>query len=390
MGLDQTLYGSSRIGQEQIGEIIASSDLNLVNINTATQNIIGDKYFEMSNHLGNVLQVVSDRKLPVNDGNENIDCSLVDVVSYSDYYPFGVQLDGRTMENPIEVEPADTTISTDTLHVINSDFENAQIVDNGVSIYIDGWKDFSQSTISIDNNGGNERLKVISTNGAHGVQQTFSTEPGKTYTFEVDLEMESVPANEVNVLIFENDYAGSFELEVLTIDGTHTFSYTANTPAIYVQIRQAGTYYLDNITMYRTYEDTVITGGYVAGDYRYGFQGQEMDNEVKGKGNSVNYKFRMHDPRVGRFFAVDPLAPKYPFYSPYSFSGNQVVHTVELEGLEEAVLNDGSSVHTGPLDDDATIDKLEESGAWDDDKYVTEWPGREKGLEPVTIKAQKK
>src|SRR5690554_7284249 len=48
MGLDQTQYGSSRIGQEQRGEIIASSDLNLVNINTATQNIIGDKYFEMS------------------------------------------------------------------------------------------------------------------------------------------------------------------------------------------------------------------------------------------------------------------------------------------------------------------------------------------------------
>ena len=95
MGLDQTLYGSSRIGQELRGEIIASSDLNLVNINTATQNIIGDKYFEMSNHLGNVLEVVSDRKLPVNDGNGNIDYFLADVVSYSDYYPFGVQMPGR-------------------------------------------------------------------------------------------------------------------------------------------------------------------------------------------------------------------------------------------------------------------------------------------------------
>lgn len=81
--------------------------------------------------------------------------------------------------------------------------------------------------------------------------------------------------------------------------------------------------------------------------YRYGFQGQEMDDEIKGEGNSVNYKYRMHDPRVGRFFTVDPLAPKYPFYSPYAFSGNQVIHTVELEGLEpEAVLNEAES-HTG-------------------------------------------
>ncbi|WP_308993698.1 polymorphic toxin type 50 domain-containing protein [Mariniflexile litorale] len=70
-------------------------------------------------------------------------------------------------------------------------------------------------------------------------------------------------------------------------------------------------------------------------DYRYGFQGQEMDNEVKGEGNSLNYKFRMHDPRVGRFFATDPLTHKYPWYSPYQFAGNKVIEFNELEGLEE-------------------------------------------------------
>jgi len=75
--------------------------------------------------------------------------------------------------------------------------------------------------------------------------------------------------------------------------------------------------------------------------YRYGFQGQEKDDEVKGEGNSLNYKYRMHDPRVGRFFAVDPLTKKYPHYTPYSFSGNKVIHAVELEGLEEVELNSG-------------------------------------------------
>jgi RHS repeat-associated protein len=70
--------------------------------------------------------------------------------------------------------------------------------------------------------------------------------------------------------------------------------------------------------------------------YRYGFQGQEKDDELKGEGNSLNYTFRMHDPRVGRFFATDPLEKKYPFYSPYQFSGNRVIDMVELEGLEPA------------------------------------------------------
>ena len=67
---------------------------------------------------------------------------------------------------------------------------------------------------------------------------------------------------------------------------------------------------------------------------RYLFQGQEMDNEVKGEGNSVNFSFRMHDPRLGRFFAIDPLTKKYPHNSPYAFSENRVLDGIELEGLE--------------------------------------------------------
>ncbi len=54
----------------------------------------------------------------------------------------------------------------------------------------------------------------------------------------------------------------------------------------------------------------------------------------------------MHDPRIGRFFAVDPLAPKYPWYTPYQFSGNKVISHVELEGLEEQALTpSGGSIN---------------------------------------------
>ncbi|MDH4472375.1 MAG: RHS repeat-associated core domain-containing protein [Fluviicola sp.] len=69
-------------------------------------------------------------------------------------------------------------------------------------------------------------------------------------------------------------------------------------------------------------------------DYRYSFQGQEKDDELKGVNNSLNYEYRMHDPRIGRFFAIDPLAASYPHNSPYAFSENRVIDGVELEGLE--------------------------------------------------------
>ena len=82
--------------------------------------------------------------------------------------------------------------------------------------------------------------------------------------------------------------------------------------------------------------------------YRYGFQGQEKDDEIKGEGNSLNYTFRMHDARVGRFFAIDPLTHKYPFYSPYQFSGNKVIQFVELEGLEEGPSGSKSALNFTP------------------------------------------
>jgi RHS repeat-associated protein len=69
-------------------------------------------------------------------------------------------------------------------------------------------------------------------------------------------------------------------------------------------------------------------------DYRYGFQGQEMDNEIKGEGNSLNFTFRMYDPRLGKFLSLDPLSPQYPHNSPYAFAENRVIDGIELEGLE--------------------------------------------------------
>jgi RHS repeat-associated protein len=73
------------------------------------------------------------------------------------------------------------------------------------------------------------------------------------------------------------------------------------------------------------------------GDYRYGFQGQETDDEVTNSESHVSYKYRMHDARLGRFLSIDPLASKYPYNSPYAFSENVVISHVELEGLEKAV-----------------------------------------------------
>ncbi len=74
---------------------------------------------------------------------------------------------------------------------------------------------------------------------------------------------------------------------------------------------------------------------YSSDAYRFGFQGQEKDNEVYGsEGTSYALDYRMHDARVGRFLSIDPLAFLFPWNSPYAFSENRVLDTVELEGSE--------------------------------------------------------
>ncbi len=69
--------------------------------------------------------------------------------------------------------------------------------------------------------------------------------------------------------------------------------------------------------------------------YLFGYNGVEKDNEIAGVGNSLNFKFRMYDPRLGRFKSVDPLFKSYPWNSTYAFAENDVIRNLDLEGAEK-------------------------------------------------------
>lgn len=68
--------------------------------------------------------------------------------------------------------------------------------------------------------------------------------------------------------------------------------------------------------------------------YRYGFNGKENDNDVKGEGNQQDYGMRIYDPRLGRFLSVDPLTRSYPMLTPYQFASNRPIDGIDLDGLE--------------------------------------------------------
>ncbi|WP_153798790.1 RHS repeat domain-containing protein [Foetidibacter luteolus] len=90
---EQHLYGSSRLGIWKPG-IVAKQ--NGIGDSKTAWGRSGDKFFELSNHLGNVLATVSDKVTGVNnDSDPEADYYVADVVSANDYYPFGMLMPGR-------------------------------------------------------------------------------------------------------------------------------------------------------------------------------------------------------------------------------------------------------------------------------------------------------
>ncbi len=69
-----------------------------------------------------------------------------------------------------------------------------------------------------------------------------------------------------------------------------------------------------------------------ADGYRFGFNGQEKDDEVKGSGNSYDFGARIHDVRLGRMLSVDPLFKQFADESSYIFGGNCPVFLVDENG----------------------------------------------------------
>ncbi len=73
---DHSLYGSSRLGvRNRVGK--------------EGYRRLGDKRYELSNHLGNVLAVLSDNIYL------NADSAWVKTLNVRDYYPFGLEMEGR-------------------------------------------------------------------------------------------------------------------------------------------------------------------------------------------------------------------------------------------------------------------------------------------------------
>ncbi|SKC85116.1 RHS repeat-associated core domain-containing protein [Ohtaekwangia koreensis] len=94
------------------------------------------------------------------------------------------------------------------------------------------------------------------------------------------------------------------------------------------------------------------------------FQGQEHIDDLNLGWDS--FKWRNHQPDIGRFFNVDPLSEKYVYNSVYAFSENKVTSHRELEGLEATPFNDpafDAALIEEPADEGPSLNSLLDAGA---------------------------
>lgn len=87
-------------------------------------------------------------------------------------------------------------------------------------------------------------------------------------------------------------------------------------------------------------------------DYRYGFNGMEMDNEIKedptsgeiGIGNSYSTEFRMMDPRLGRWWSLDPIFRAD--ISMYAVMSNDPIARIDPQGDDDCYSENGDYIYT--------------------------------------------
>ncbi|PWU02589.1 MAG: hypothetical protein C5B52_05040 [Bacteroidetes bacterium] len=91
------IYGGKRIGMSL--QHVATTDTLFLGgtFGKAIRAVFTreEKIFELSNHLGNVLVTVSDRRVQISAGGTTVDSYAADIMTASDYYPFGMIMPGR-------------------------------------------------------------------------------------------------------------------------------------------------------------------------------------------------------------------------------------------------------------------------------------------------------
>ncbi|MCP9751013.1 DUF6443 domain-containing protein [Ferruginibacter sp. HRS2-29] len=368
------LYGSNRVGMYKVNVDVQSCTTVSAEVTKFTR---GNKLFELSNHLGNVLATVNDKKIPVPaSGNTAVDYYTAEMVTATDYYPFGMLMPVRqyysdtatyTVGNTsTTVLVEDTTLSQLYKHSFNDtpsthpyvtvpNVLNSSLSGSSWTNHRGIWTSYAGNTgagrtIAFDNSTADTARLTLSLNIASGKKATIKSfsffhraslsgyRRWKMYINGIEVGQDTVylsstgsGANTLrttgtrNVLNAVSDLTATITVLMKLYD--HDLAYPNG--------NAGGTFRMDDFIL----NGYVNDGGLSAengvqyanmGGYRYGFNGQEKSDEIKGEGNSYTAEFWEYDPRIGRRWNLDPK-PSFGI-SEYSAFLNSPISNADIMG----------------------------------------------------------
>jgi len=147
--------------------------------------------------------------------------------------------------------------------------------------------------------------------------------------------------------------------QTLTIDSRSNYTPDKYIASQYIEFVEE---YEDGPLMTEEYEAFIATGdnttngnpqgsGGLYNSYRYGFNGQEMDNEIQGEGNTYTAEFWEYDSRLGRRWNCDPVFRE--FISPYACFSNNPVLRIDVNGDSDTTVTEAGGGYSLTLNNEA-------------------------------------
>src|SRR5690625_4753177 len=288
------------------------------------QHLIGQKQYELTNHLGNVQVTVSD--LPYKHGNDTITRISPALKAVYDYYPFGSPMPGRTV-----MDTARKCVDMTRLDRVWKAWEMTQTEIYALSLinyHLDG-----EGEVFIDDNGAVE-VETADEHAVFYMELQDSLNNGGEMVLHVDwlkefsekgfqLYVQGLDAAGEMRVFYQKYYKNPEDVVYLSIADSFTnvsVGIQGNVHFRIDNIRYTGGSWVNEEVLVRVCDE-------VGDRYRFGFNGQEKVNEMSGMGNHNTAEFWEYDTRLGRRWNVDPKSGLMPNESPYAVNhGNPIVY----------------------------------------------------------------
>ena len=296
------IYGNKRLGtynrEAEVGKIEFTASINGGEFSSKTitnssftfdqedEWIVykNKKCYELTNHLDNVLVVISDNKVPVHEGGS----STTVTVMMEDFS----QGPGSWNPHP----SAGFMVSNNTMHVFPQQPEDGII--NYYS-HVPANNCTNEYCFELDENAPlPSGLQLVFINKHTGLVESTHDITAKNMCFPVDF-------SQVDGIAFVSNFMQNFSIMNVSIKETcPQLNFVHYAPIV----KQRQDYYPFGMLM--------PGRGVNSGTYTYGFQGQTQDNELYGNGNSYSAEFWQYDPRLGRRWNVDPVIKSWKVIIP--------------------------------------------------------------------------